>query len=256
MFVVEGARAIRHLLDGGWAVESLLLSTARARARPDLVDDASAAGATVYCAAQEVFDRITGFHAHRGALALARRPPARTVGEVTEGKRLALVVEGVNDHENLGALFRTAAAFGVGAVILDPLTADPLYRRSVRVSVGHVLRVPFARASSWPGDLEALRSAGWRVVALTPAGERTLDELVAGGEAVAGASGGAGGEAAAGASVRARWAVMVGAEDLGVSAPALRASDVTVRIPMAPGVDSLNVATAAAVALSRLAPMV
>ncbi len=236
VFVVEGTRAIRQLLDDGWPVESVFLSTSRAAARPDLVRDALVSGAAAYTAGQDLFDRITGYHAHRGALALARRPAARPVAAVAAGCRLALVVEAVNDHENLGSLFRNAAAFGAGAVVLDPSAADPLYRRSVRVSVGHVLRVPFARAVRWPDELQDLKALGLRLVALTPSGEETIDELVAG----------------AGEGDR-RWAVMVGAEGDGLSPAAMAAADVRVRIPMAAGVDSLNVATAAAVALHRLA---
>ncbi|HET6794548.1 MAG TPA: TrmH family RNA methyltransferase, partial [Acidimicrobiales bacterium] len=180
MFVVEGARSIRRLLDDGWPLESVLLSTARAEARPDLVHDAVASGAIAYTAGQDLFDRIAGFHAHRGALALARRPPERSVASVVAGCRLVLVVEAVTDHENLGALFRNAAAFGAGAVVLDPSTGDPLYRRSVRVSVGHVLRVPFARAAEWPGDLVGLKRLGFTLAALTPAGEKAVDEVAAG----------------------------------------------------------------------------
>ena len=262
VFVVEGVRAIRQLLDEGWPLDSLLFSDLRIRGRPDLLADAARAGVPVYGAGQELFDRITGYHAHRGALALARRPAPRPLSSVVAGARLLLVVEGVNDHENLGALFRNAAAFGAGGVVLDPSAADPLYRRSVRVSVGHVLRVPFARAQSWPGDLSVVRSAGFRVAALTPAGDVTIEELAgadrdgAGGSVERGAGGepgGAGTELGSGPGAGGRWALMVGAEGDGLSAPALDAADVRMRIPIAAGVDSLNVATAAAIAMHRLA---
>ena len=236
--MVEGVRAIRQLLDDRWPLESVFLSELRVRTRPDLVRDASVAGVPVFAAGQDVFDRITGYHAHRGALALAHRPPARSVTSVVAGARLVLVVEGVNDHENLGALFRNAAAFGADAVVLDPTAADPLYRRSVRVSVGHVLRVPFARASAWPEEISVLRSAGFATVALTPRGDVRIDEV----ERRAEAGGG-------------RWALMVGAEGDGLTGAALAAADVTVRIPISARVDSLNVATAAAVALHRLAQL-
>lgn len=236
--MVEGVRAIRQVLDQGWPLESVLLSTARAQARPDLVRDARTAGAEVYGAVPALYDRIAGYHVHRGALALARRPAPRSVRSLAGRPGTLLVLEGVNDHENLGALFRNAAAFGVAGMVLDPRTADPLYRRAVRVSLGHVLRVPFARAVEWPEDLALLRTSDYRLLALHPAGERTLDEVVA-----------------AGAQAATRWAVVVGAEGPGLSAAALGAADVTVRIPLAPGVDSLNVATAAAVALSRLSAL-
>jgi tRNA G18 (ribose-2'-O)-methylase SpoU len=136
----------------------------------------------------------------------------------------------LNDFENLGALFRNAAAFGVDAVLLDPQCADPLYRRSVRVSMGHVLRVPFAvLPGAWPDSLAALRD--FTVLALTPDPSATPLRDV---------------------PVPPRWAVLLGAEGPGLSPAALAAADLRVRIPMAPGVDSLNVATAAAVAFAQL----
>lgn len=171
-FVVEGARTIVGLLEQGWPMESVLLSERRAANRPDVVSAAEAAGVEVYVAAGDLIDRVAGYRVHRGALALARRPAPRPPAEVLGGVRLALVTEGLNDLENLGALFRNAAAFGVGAVLLDPATADPLYRRSVRVSLGHVTRIPWARVEPWPAGLGALRRAGLALVALTPAGRR------------------------------------------------------------------------------------
>lgn len=263
-FVVEGVTAIGAVLAGGWAVRSVLLSEGRARRRPDLVEAAEAAGADVYVAAEDLLYGVAGYRVHRGALALAVRPPPRrladvlgavTAGAVTAGAGIGpgaapvvLVTERVNDLENLGALFRNGAAFGAAAVLMDPETADPLYRRSVRVSAGHVIRVPFARVEPWPGALEEVKGAGLAVVALTPGGDETLDEMAA--VAAGGASIRAGTATPAGS---AGWAVMVGAEGPGLSPAALAAADHRVRIPMAPGVDSLNVATAAAVALHRLA---
>jgi tRNA G18 (ribose-2'-O)-methylase SpoU len=235
-FVVEGVRAIRQLLDDRWPLESVLLSAARHDSRPDIVADAQAGGIPVLVASQDLFDGIVGYHAHRGALALARRPPPRSVESVAADARVMLVVEGVNDHENLGALFRNAAAFGVGAVLMDPTTAEPLYRRSIRVSVGHVLRVPFARADEWPTELTFLRDNGYRVAALTPRGETDVSEL---------------GQRASRAG-RVQWALLVGAEGDGLSEAALSNADLTVRIPMVPGVDSLNVATSAAIGLHYL----
>lgn len=192
----------------------------------------------VYAAGQGVIDGIAGWNVHRGVLAVVRRPPLRRVDDVVAGAgRMLLCIEGVNDLENLGGLFRNAAAFGAGGVVLDPQTADPLYRRSVRVSVGHVLDVPYARAASWPDELVAsARSGGRRILALTPGGASTLSDEVAS----------AGGRETS-------WAVMVGAEGDGLSPAAIAAADRTVRIPMATGVDSVNVATAAAIALHQLA---
>lgn len=237
-FVVEGILAIEQLLArlDRWDVRSVLLTPkALARLRPTITGARLAA--PVLVAPPDVLRATVGFDLHRGAVASVRRPPSFEVADVVSAARRALLVEAVNDHENLGALFRAAAAFGVDAVLLDPTTADPLYRRAVRVSMGHVLGVPFARTAPWPGAIVELRSRGWTVVALTPAGDEDIATL-------AGARRNGGG----GRPV----AVAVGAEGPGLSAPALAAADHRARIPMAAGVDSLNVATAAAIALHRL----
>ena len=142
------------------------------------------------------------------------------------------MVEGLNDFENLGALFRNAAAFGVDAVLLDPTCADPLYRRSVRVSMGYVLTVPFAvLPGTWPEGLATIRDAGFTLLAMTP--DEAADDVRA-------------------VVCPQRWALMLGAEGPGLSPGSLDAADQRVRIPMANGVDSLNVATAAAVAFAPL----
>jgi tRNA G18 (ribose-2'-O)-methylase SpoU len=176
---------------------------------------------------------VVGFHLNRGVLAVADRAAPPDVRALLRDARLVAVLEGVGDHENLGALFRNAAALGVDAVLLGPRCSDPLYRRSVRVSMGHVLRVPFAELPGpWPASMALLRAAGLRVAALTPAaGALPL------------ASAGLAGE---------RVALLLGAEGPGLTDEALDAADVRVRIPMAAGVDSLNVATAAAVAFYGL----
>jgi tRNA G18 (ribose-2'-O)-methylase SpoU len=185
----------------------------------------------VYVAAPEVLEAIAGFHVHRGALASASRKPLAPVADLIAGARLLLVLEAINDHENLGALFRNAAAFGVDAVLLDARCADPLYRRSVRVSMGHVLRVPFAvLPGEWPASLGLLREQGFDLLALTPNGSTTLRDV----------------------DRPDRWAVLLGAEGPGLSPQAMDLADVRLRIPMASGVDSLNVATAAAIAFAHL----
>jgi tRNA G18 (ribose-2'-O)-methylase SpoU len=207
------------------------------------IEAAAQAGAPVYLAARDVFDRIAGFHVHRGVLAIAGRRPEPDPIDLARSSRAILVIEGVNDHENLGALFRNAAALGADAVLMDPTCCDPLYRRSVRVSIGHVLRVPFARfdGGEWPAaGITDLRRLGFAVVALrAQSGEDVLsiDDLADLAE-VAGR----------------RIAIMVGAEGPGLSPAAAAAATHVARVPMAGGVDSLNVATAAAVALHRLVP--
>ena len=143
------------------------------------------------------------------------------------------VLEEVNDHENMGALFRNASAFGVGAVLLCPRCCDPLYRRSVRVSVGHALTVPFTRLAPWPDRLESVRRAGFTVAAMTPhADAEPIDAFAA--------------------QRPERVAVLLGAEGPGLTSAALAAADLSVRIPIVEGGDSLNVATAAAIAFHRL----
>ena len=248
MFVAEGRLAVAALLRSTYEVASLLVDERRVAAAATLVADAEAAGAPVYVAAPEVVAATVGFDLHRGIVAVGRRPPGiepdgllrAVTAAAAAGRRRAvvLVAEGLNDHENLGGLFRNAAAFGVGGVLLDPSSADPLYRRCVRVSVGHVLGVPFARLAPWPGGLEAVRAAGFTLVALTPGREGAPVVPL--------------GRFAATAAAAPAVAVVVGAEGPGLSEAARAAADVAVAVPMAPGVDSLNVATAAAVACYAL----
>lgn len=233
IFVVEGVLAVRRLLGSKWPLLSVLVRPDRVTAVADVVDVATVAGAPVYVAPPEVFDRIAGFHVHRGVLALASRLAEADPLDLLVATDTVVVVEGVNDHENLGAIFRNAAGLGAGAVLMDPTCCDPLYRRSVRVSVGHVLDVPFARLAPWPDALGRVADAGFAVVALSPKGDETIDE--------------------AAARRPDRVAIVVGAEGGGLSAAALERAASTVRIPMTESVDSLNVATAAAIALHRLA---
>jgi tRNA G18 (ribose-2'-O)-methylase SpoU len=230
--VVEGKKAIATALDCGWRLRSVLLSENQAAAVPGLVDDAQAAGVEVMVAPQEVLNGIAGYPVHRGALALAERPtpeePVVLAGAVSGP---VLIAEGVSDHENIGSLFRVAAAFGVGAVLLDPTSGDPLYRRAVRVSMGHVMKVPFARyeADEWPSGIGA---AARTIVALTPHAQATIKEVAD--------------------VVTEPWALLVGSEADGLTRAALDTSDLSARIPMVGAVDSLNVATAAAVGLYAL----
>jgi tRNA G18 (ribose-2'-O)-methylase SpoU len=210
---------------------SLLLRPERVGALGDAVSAAARRGIPVYVASAAVFDRIAGFSVHRGVLALAGRRPPGDAMPLLAGVSTAVILEGINDHENLGAIFRNAAALGAGAVLLDPSCCDPLYRRAVRVSVGHVLRVPFARLQPWPGGLVEVSRQGFTVVALDPAAAQPIEGIRCPG----------------------RVALLAGSEGQGLSAEARAAADHRVRIRMTPGVDSLNVATALAIALHRLA---
>ena len=231
IFTVEGRLSLEALVASPYELLSVLVNADQLSRVAPLVDPA----VPVYSLPSREIEQVTGVHFHRGVLAVAERPPPRPVAEVVAGTRRLLVLESVNDHENIGALFRNAAAFGVNAVVLDPTTADPLYRRSTRVSLGHVLRVPFARVDDggWPAAVDELRSVGCTTVALTPSADaEPLGSFVA--------------------HAPERVALLLGAEGPGLSAAALASVDRCVRIPMAPGVDSVNVATAAAIALSAL----
>jgi len=191
-------------------------------------------GAPVYVATTPLLEQVTGFHVHRGALASFHRKPIPTVADVQAGARRLVVLEDVVSHTNLGAIFRCAAALGMQGVVLSPSCADPLYRRSVRVSMGEVFAVPYARTDSWPGWLDDARRDGWRIAALTPAADALdIDRLELDKDD--------------------RVAVVLGTEGPGLSDPALARADLRVRIPMAAGVDSLNVAAAAAITFWELA---
>ena len=254
--MVESRTAVERLVTSPYRARTVLVDARHAGRSADLVTACLARGAEVLVAPREVVEATVGFRFHRGVVAVAERP-----GPADPGAFLArcagpgpgngggvvpvlLVAEGLTDVENVGSVFRNAAAFGVRGVLLDPTCADPLYRRAVRVSMGHVLHVPFARATTWPGELEEVRRAGFAVAALAP-------RPVAGGP-----------EAVAAADLGAWWrqrvhqrpgsvgiALLLGAEGPGLTSAARAAADAVVSIPMAAGVDSLNVATAAAVAL-------
>jgi tRNA G18 (ribose-2'-O)-methylase SpoU len=231
LVIAEGVVVVRRLLDSPYPVRSLLGVPRRI---DELAADLDGHDVPAYATDADTMASVVGFHLNRGVLAVADRAPAPDVPELLRTARILAVLEGVGDHENLGALFRNAAALGVDGVLLGPRCSDPLYRRSVRVSMGHVLRVPFAEfPGPWPASLGVLRAAGLRVAALTPAAH-----------AVPLAQAGLGGQ---------RVALLLGAEGPGLSDEALAAADVRVRIPMATGVDSLNVATAAAVAFHAVA---
>ena len=257
IFVVEGRLAVERLLASAYTAASLLVDDRQLTAAGGLVTAVRTRGVPVYVAPRPVVAATVGFALHRGVVAVAHRPvPADAVGVlagsaapgVGGGPPVVAVLEGLNDHENIGALFRNAAAFGVAGVLLDPTCADPLYRRSVRVSMGHVLHVPFARLASWPDGLATVREAGFVVVALAPrppssGGPATvrLSELRDG------IAAGPGGWADV-----AGVALLLGAEGPGLTDGALAAADRVASIPMADGADSLNVATAAAIVFHEL----
>ena len=227
------------IAEGVNVVERLVGSRCRPRAvlgvadRVDALEPVLAAvDAPVYVVDKWTLSDVVGFRVTRGVLAAADRPAPIDVDAALAAARRVAVLESLNDFENLGSVFRNAAAFGIDLVLLDERCADPLYRRSVRVSMGHALRVPFAvLPAHWPGPLTTLAAHGLTTLALTP--EESADSIY-------------------GVSPPPRWAVLVGAEGPGLTPATLAAAHRRIRIPMAPGVDSLNVATAAAVAFSHL----
>jgi len=231
IFTVEGWLSLEALAESPYPVRSALVAAQHAGRAQSIVGS----DVPVYAVAESALEGVTGIHFHRGIVGVAERPAPLTSATVLDGARRVLLLEGVNDYENLGALFRNASAFGVDAVLLDPTTADPLYRRVTRVSLGHVLRVPFARVrpEAWPTILGHLRRDGMAVLALTPAADATplgsvLERLPD------------------------KVGVLVGAEGPGLSSGAIAAAEHRVHIPMTPGTDSVNVATAAAIALAAL----
>jgi tRNA G18 (ribose-2'-O)-methylase SpoU len=228
LFIAEGELVLRRALRAGYPPRSFLVDAKRA----DQLDELPAE-APVYAATPDVLERVTGFHVHRGVLASFHRTALLAADDVLASARRVVVLEDVNNHTNLGAVFRGAAALGVDAVLLSPTCADPLYRRSVRVSMGEVFAVPYARLEPWPDGLDRVRAAGFTVLALTPAADALPIQRLGG-------------------EHRARAALLLGAEGPGLSRHALAASDVRVAIPMRRGVDSLNVAAAAAVAFWEL----
>ena len=249
IFMVEGRLAVDRLLTSGYPIRSLLVDERQVVPARDLVAATRSRGAPVFVGSRAVVAATVGFALHRGVVAVASRPAPVDPGRLLDGAMeravaagvppLLAVLEGLNDHENIGALFRNAAAFGVAGALLDPTCADPLYRRSVRVSVGHVLHVPFSRLLPWPAGLDQVRAAGFLVAALAPRPAAGAGRTVSLAE-LRGRTAGPGHPTGV--------ALLLGAEGPGLTEAALTVSDVVVSIPMADGVDSLNVATAAAVA--------
>ena len=224
-FIVEGWEAVKRLLSSGWEVRSVLVTEDKFDRLDDLADHA--ASVPHYVASREVAEAVVGFDLHRGVIASAARPQPRDWQAVAAPASRLAILEGINDHENLGAIFRSAAALGVEGILLAPTVPDPLYRRSVRVSMGAVLLVPYARMESWPGNLQDLKATGFTLVGLTPAPSADLIESVA---------------------APTRLAVLLGSESEGLSEEALAAADVLVRIGQSGAMDSLNVGHAAAIA--------
>jgi tRNA G18 (ribose-2'-O)-methylase SpoU len=227
LVIAEGVLVVQRMLASRFVPRALLGTDRRLAELGKHLDDVAAPYYRVHA---DVMAEVVGFHLNRGVLASASRAPELSVAQVLDGARTVAVLEGVNDHENLGSIFRNAAGLDVDAVVFGTGCADPLYRRAVRVSMGHALLVPYAWAGAWPDELMALRRSGFRMLAMTPdPAARTLADTMP-------------------QLHDDRVAILVGAEGPGLSERAMRASDMRVRIPMSRGTDSLNVATAAALA--------
>jgi tRNA G18 (ribose-2'-O)-methylase SpoU len=233
LYMAESSTVIRRALAAGHRPRSFLMADKWLESMVDVLG--AHPDVPVFVGDDDVVRQITGFHLHRGALAAMHRPELPSVHELVTGARggagarRVAVLEDIVDHTNVGAIFRSAAALGVDAVLVSPRCADPLYRRSVRVSMGTVFQVPWTRIETWPGGLRALAEDGFTVAALALSDDAvSLDDLVA--------------------EPPERLALVLGTEGDGLSRGAVEAADVVVRIPMAGGVDSLNVAAASAVA--------
>lgn len=227
LFIAEGELVLRRAAAAGYQPRSILVETKRLGQVADLPEP-------IYTADEDLLQRLTGFHVHRGVLASFHRRPLLDAADVLAAARSVVILEDINNHTNVGAIFRGAAALGMDAVLLSPSCADPLYRRSVRVSMGEVFAVPYARLAPWPAALSTVvAEAGFTVLALTPAPDAVpIQQLTP--------------------AQRARPALVLGAEGTGLSDHAMKAAQARVVIPMRRGVDSLNVAAAAAVAFWEL----
>jgi tRNA G18 (ribose-2'-O)-methylase SpoU len=233
-FMAEGELVVRRLVESAFLPLSVLLTPTRLASMRDALERMPE-GTPIYLAPQAVMNSVVGFNMHRGVLACAERGPGLEAASLFQGCRLLVALENLTNHDNVGGIFRSAAALGgPGAgILLSPGCCDPLYRKSIRVSMGHVLRVPFATLAPWPAGLEDARRAGFRVVALAPSADAVPI-------------------AEAALPPEARVLLLLGAEGPGLTAGAMRAADVCVRIPMNTDVDSLNVAVAGAVALHAI----
>jgi tRNA G18 (ribose-2'-O)-methylase SpoU len=225
LFLAEGEKVVRRAVAAGFDVRSFLLAP---RWLDGLADVMAGTDAPCYVVSEALAEQVTGFHVHRGALASLARRPLPTVEEVLAGARTVVVCEDIVDHTNVGAIFRSAAAFGIDGALLSPRCADPLYRRSVKVAMGAVFALPWTRLTDWYDAVPHLSERGFTTVALTLGEDAVpLEEAVAGLEKVA---------------------LLLGSEGHGLSTRWERSSDRRAVIPMRPGIDSLNVAAATAVA--------
>ncbi|HEU0257154.1 MAG TPA: RNA methyltransferase [Microbacteriaceae bacterium] len=234
LYIAESTKVLARALEAGHRPRSVLVQE---KWLPDVTDLLAGfprtANVPVYVGGDELLSEVTGFHVHRGALASMHRPPLPEARSLLRAARLVVIVEDVVDHTNVGAIFRSAAGLGADAVLVTPRCADPLYRRSVRVSMGTVFQVPWTRLPDWPEGADLVHEAGFHIAALALRDDAVgLDEFCR--------------------HAPKKVAVLVGTEGDGLSRQAVHDADSVVRIPMLHGVDSLNVAASSAVALWAL----
>ena len=237
LFIAESREVVRKLLGGGrFRTRSVLLTPPGLEGMRDVMEAADPA-VRILLTRQDIVRAVVGYNFHQGCVAIGERGTEPSRHELLDppGRRLVLALEDITNPDNIGGIFRNALAFGADGVLLSPTCADPLYRKAIRVSIGGSLSVPFARLGDWHGDLRRLREAGYAVIALTPRG--AVVDIA---------------ELGTTRPVPERVALLLGAEGAGLTASARGAADLEARIPMAPGVDSLNVATACGIALHRL----
>ena len=229
LYIAESEKVIRRALAAGHRPRSFLMAQRWLSDLADVVDRAEADGTPVFVGEHDLIEELTGFHLHRGALAAMQRPVLPTLEEVLSGARRVMILEDIVDHTNVGALIRSCAGLGIDAVLVTPRCADPLYRRAIRVSMGTVFQVPWTRIDPWPSSLQRVRDLGFVTAALALApGAVDLRTFAK--------------------DAPEKVAFIVGTEGDGLGSRTLDGVDVVVTIPMSGGVDSLNVAAAAAVA--------
>lgn len=230
LYIAESQQVIRRALTAGHRLRSILIAPKWLPKSADIVAAAETQGVPVFVADEACLEKLTGFHLHRGALASMHRPQLADAGSLMANARRVVVLEDIVDHTNVGAIFRACAGFGVDAVLVTPRCADPLYRRSIRVSMGTVFQVPWTRIEPWPQALDTWRSHGWTAAALALTDDATPLDVFS-------------------RQLPERFALVFGTEGDGLGAKTLAKVDHQVIMPMSGGVDSLNVAAAAAVAI-------
>jgi tRNA G18 (ribose-2'-O)-methylase SpoU len=232
LFVAEGRLVVQRLFQTTFTIRSVLITGTAFAALEDILDQGRC---PVYVCEQDMMNTLAGFNFHRGCLAIGERPPSIESASHFQSAHCLLALEGVGNPDNVGGVFRVAAAFGVDGILLDRTSGDPLYRKAIRTSMGSAFSVPFAQTEKWLDAIRTIRVAGADVVALTPdAGATNLSDYVSR------------------RSPDRRVVLMLGAEGPGLSPEAMRAATATVRIPIAKEVDSLNVVVAAGIALAAI----